>query len=872
MRRIAYLILLMLGGASLFAAPTLDERIARYAGVNAPGLEKLLSTLPADTLADVRFLLENSSDPDLGVLTPGFVMENVRLARQTRSLPYAMCIPDDVFRHFVLPPRIAQEPFEPWRKQFVKELTPFVDHCANIEQAITIINIWCAQQMTFQPTNGRDQGPLLTIRHMHGRCEEMMILFIAAARAVGIPARSAYVPYWNFTDNNHAWTEVWTPQGWKFLGSGEPSNRLSDTWFTQTTGRATIVLSEAFGDFDSPQALRHEGGVTLLNTTGIYNHPKPALIRVHDVSGTPLPGGKVCLYGASYGGEMDMVSLETDDHGLCRIDLGAGAVWVTAVKDSLFAAGMLDTMNDAPSLTLTCTPNHDLDASFVLRFPLPVALPDTLKPQHALDDFDARKELADLRFTKLHANNTKPVEFLPYFDILPRDGETETAFTDRRKAFLDQCAELGQATNDYLSALAAAKGKSDDLNATLRTMIAEWDVKDLAELPDTAAILSTARIYALSRPELPDSLWRKHVLDDTFSRRPAPESGWEPTLYERVKSLKAGSFGATVVNVRDYLDRETVVDDSLRFNYFSGAETPLEYLNQKYLPGGSRNVLAANMLKMLGVPVRWRGFLEYWDGSAFTPVYTPDPAGDKAAAPRSDRSFRVAVYVDGKQVQAEAFANFLVAEFDGEAVSATYFDSEKDSLEQRVSMSVTAGRHYYLEGLVRNGNGDAHCIIRSLGAGDRFEIRLTTPREYADQTALWSESTRKALQKNVRKWGHPDRSKLVIVLHRDKTEPQMRIFDEIWAKRASLNNTDVLIWCDGDLSPILTREQQQAFSVKTGPSWIAPADLPGERNSVGFVQRNYPVIFLLDPAGQIVFSSKGYQMGLGDLLVRKVTK
>ncbi len=46
-----------------------------------------------------------------------------------------------------------------------------------------------------------------------GRCEELTVFFMDALRSVGIPCRQAYTPWWLTVDSNHAWPEVWTPEG-----------------------------------------------------------------------------------------------------------------------------------------------------------------------------------------------------------------------------------------------------------------------------------------------------------------------------------------------------------------------------------------------------------------------------------------------------------------------------------------------------------------------------------------------------------------------------------------------------------------------------------------------------------------------------------
>ena len=54
---------------------------------------------------------------------------------KTKEIPYCENIPENIFKHFVLPHRISQEPLENWRKQFYEEILPLVQDEENIKIA-----------------------------------------------------------------------------------------------------------------------------------------------------------------------------------------------------------------------------------------------------------------------------------------------------------------------------------------------------------------------------------------------------------------------------------------------------------------------------------------------------------------------------------------------------------------------------------------------------------------------------------------------------------------------------------------------------------------------------------------------------------------
>jgi len=85
------------------------------------------------------------------------------LRSKTKKFKYAN-YSEDIFRHFVLPHRVSQEPLEDWREKFYTELKPLVENVEDIKEAAILVNLWALEQITFKQTSGRDQAPLTTIK------------------------------------------------------------------------------------------------------------------------------------------------------------------------------------------------------------------------------------------------------------------------------------------------------------------------------------------------------------------------------------------------------------------------------------------------------------------------------------------------------------------------------------------------------------------------------------------------------------------------------------------------------------------------------------------------------------------------------------
>ncbi|HOA05775.1 MAG TPA: transglutaminase domain-containing protein [Candidatus Fermentibacter daniensis] len=234
----------------------------------------------------LEFLSDNSPLCDLVPAYAEILSENVRLALLARGqVSWGALVPDSVFLDYVLPVRVSQEPVTDWRPQFFAELLPLVADAPGIEAAAVRVLAWCDANADFMQTQRRDQSPLVTLASGTGRCEELTILQMDALRSVCIPCRQVYTPWWMTCDNNHAWTEVWTPEGWVATESGLGVDSLDQpTWFSANASRSAVVV--AVVQDSVPGALLRRGHASLLNITS--NYADTGFIRTEGSFGGPV--------------------------------------------------------------------------------------------------------------------------------------------------------------------------------------------------------------------------------------------------------------------------------------------------------------------------------------------------------------------------------------------------------------------------------------------------------------------------------------------------------------------------------------------------------------------------------------------------------
>ena len=184
-----------------------------------------------------------------------FYLDNVRSSFRTqKEMPWGDSIPEEIFRHFVMPIRVNNENLDESRMVFYEELKDRVKHLS-LYDAVLEVNHWCHEKVIYTPSDARTSSPLASVKTAYGRCGEESTFTVAALRAVGIPARQVYTPRWAHTDDNHAWVEAWVSGKWFFLGACEPEPVLNLGWFNGPAYRGMLMHTKVFGKYKGPEEI-----------------------------------------------------------------------------------------------------------------------------------------------------------------------------------------------------------------------------------------------------------------------------------------------------------------------------------------------------------------------------------------------------------------------------------------------------------------------------------------------------------------------------------------------------------------------------------------------------------------------------------------
>ncbi|HNU97087.1 MAG TPA: transglutaminase domain-containing protein [Candidatus Syntrophosphaera thermopropionivorans] len=315
----------------------------------------------------MSYLIAYESDAILQIANPKDVLSNYLQIRSYLNT-YGTDLSPEFFLSYVAHQTVADERITPYRAEFLRDgLREVLQNSKNDLELYRAVSLWCVSRLKFQPTSGRDQAPLdITQKSYLGRCEEMQILYISAARTVGLPARPSYVPWWSHTDNNHAWAEVWIDGAWHYTGDMDAAYYPDQTWFSGLIDKTVLILSKGTLPDATDEVLIQGRYECVINSIPIYakEHTRILKIKTLDEQDNPLPETTVGLLVFNSGTLRSLIYIQTDDEGEFELSVGRGAFYLVADNENKRAMALVPSSEDKElyyELTLQEGPLPDQD-------------------------------------------------------------------------------------------------------------------------------------------------------------------------------------------------------------------------------------------------------------------------------------------------------------------------------------------------------------------------------------------------------------------------------------------------------------------------------------------------------------------------------
>ena len=512
-----------------------------------------------------------------------FYLKNIRSSFQARNeMPWGDSIPEDIFRHFVLPVRINNENLDESRMVFFDELKDRVKGLS-LYDAVLEVNHWCHEKVIYTPSDGRTSSPLASVKTAYGRCGEESTFTVAALRSVGIPARQVYTPRWAHTDDNHAWVEAWVNGKWYFLGACEPEPVLNLGWFNGPAYRGMLMHTKVFGKYNGPEdVMERTDGYTEINVIDNYAPSAKAVITVTDANGKPVKDALVEFKIYNYAEFNSVARKKTDADGKCSLSAGKGDMLVWASKDGKFGYSKVSFGKDGEiTIALNKKPGDVETIALDIIPPVDGSIPAEVTPE--------QKEANAKRLLEEDAIRNKYVA---------------TFYTEEKaEALAKELSIDPMKTEDFMI---GSRGNWMEIEKFLR------------ETPAEKRAQAMALLDVVSAEDLRDT--PASVLADHLNNTPAVQSEWfnEYIMNPRVANeflTPYKSFFAA--NIEPSLAKQAVENPQALVDWVKNNVSINDALNAQRIPimpmgvwksritdKGSRNIFFVAVARSLGIPAR----------------------------------------------------------------------------------------------------------------------------------------------------------------------------------------------------------------------------------------------------------------------------
>ena len=257
----------------------------------------------------------------------------------------------EFFLSYVAKQTVADERIQAYRKAFLEDgLAAILESATDELDLYRKVCDWGLERLVFQPTSGRDLSPLdITTLSYLGRCEEMQILFVAAARTVGLPARPASAPWWAHQDNNHAWAEVWLEGAWHYTGDMDAAYFPDQTWFSGLIDKTVLILANGSLASSNDEVISSGRYHKNINSTPNYarERTRKVQISVLDEAGKAASEAILGIFVYNWGALRPISYFRADEMGKFTISVGRGAFYLAAQKDDKHALTLVPSSEES---------------------------------------------------------------------------------------------------------------------------------------------------------------------------------------------------------------------------------------------------------------------------------------------------------------------------------------------------------------------------------------------------------------------------------------------------------------------------------------------------------------------------------------------
>lgn len=550
------------------------EERAKLAQADVEGLNRMAAQGASDAeLEAVQFLYAYMPLCDLGAFPLEFVQEQALTALNARSeMKWGKKVTNELFLHYVLPFRAADEHVDAARVMFYDELKDKVQGKSMADAAMEV-GLWCRQQAAPGATSAnRTSGSLTVIRAATGDRGELASLATAALRSVCIPARMV-------NTDNAAWTEALVDDHWYALDLSAPVLNLVPIEQYAVASAKTIVP----GVYSGPEEWLSSGPYhTELNLQDGHSTAAPVVISIVDANGQSVEGAQIELLTMQKAELIPVARCVSKSNGKAELPpQSAVGMMLWASKDGQYALSEFDGHS---SVTLHLQP-----ASALPQGRLNLSGASALTTGTASADAVKRTQQADAQCAQRSNKFADP----NYATQLARD-KGISAISVKRALTLSR--GNWEEIRNFITSL---DGNGLTVGMALLDGLDERDLQ-LASTELLRSHLNAVDIFPSLVTAKQFSIFDRYILAPRIGREPLEK--WREQIHEYFSFDEVGFFRNNPENVVQWLLEHVKIDNNA--NYANVPMSPTATLRMGVADALSRNTLFVAICRSFGVPAR----------------------------------------------------------------------------------------------------------------------------------------------------------------------------------------------------------------------------------------------------------------------------
>jgi hypothetical protein len=817
--------------------------------------DKHLSIRQAEAL---KFLFAFMPLSDLADYNGDFFLANTDVSlRALDETPWGKDIPEEIFLHYVLPCRVNNENLDSFRIVYYDEIMQRIKG-KSLPDAALEINHWCHEKVSYQPADIRTSAPMSTILSAQGRCGEESTFTVAALRSVGIPARQVYTPRWAHTDDNHAWVEVWSGGNWYYMGACEPEPVIDRGWFTEPARRAMLIHTKSFGaSLKGENIITKHKNYTEVNNLSKYAVTKRIFVKVTDKNDIPVRNARVEYKLYNCAEFYPIAVVPTDENGISQLETGLGDLLIWAsVRDefnySKISVGETDTLK----LMLRRKPGGSCNVDLDLDVPVarsPLTGPSEEINLNNLERFKNENEIRQ-----------------KYIDSWMKPDEAKS-FAVKRHADTSQIMRIiARSMGNYNEIRSFLSDTPDSLMNLALSLLEILPDKDLR---DTKGSILSDHLLNSIKPVASAADGDKIFLEYILNPRVANEIlvSWRSYFSKKLPADLIRDATYNPLLIAYYLEQTVrIAEDE---NYYETPLTPIGVNELKVSDSFSRTICFIAMCRSLGIPSRLEqgsNVPQYYFNSEWHDLFfsdQPQPTGRKG--------YIKIISAETKPVP-EYYVHFTLAKFENGLYNTLEYDNNKKISDFKKELALAPGSYMLVTGnRLENSKILTNLNFFDLSEGEHKTVEIKIRKDSCNNKILGTINLKNIVslfdQIKVNSARITEKGVVILWIDPDK-EPTRHIFNDLPHLKQELD-----AW--GGYFLFLTDPSLKWDGFNNGELKKMPAKLLcGHDDKIPLQTFKYvdssgiklPYVVLTDKNGNILFSSSGYRIGIGEEILSSI--